>query len=136
MRVLVDQCVPKIILETLTAMGHVGSEHVSNLGQRKEEDVVLFEVAKQYDIFLTADIHRQVREWTALVQGLIQGEIKILRIMLSKDYQSLPQEIEKSLKRRQQIWEQHFVNGMCLVLIKNKGATIRARTREEALAML
>ena len=123
----------------LTALGHE-AVHVNEAGHRSSTDFVLVEFAREFDVFVTLDLHRQEAEWLAVNRALIEGGIKVLRIRLPRrskgSMSNIFRDIVRSLVYRIEWWETEFAAGKCLVTIRELGTVESARTREEVLEML
>lgn len=120
----------------LEALGHA-ADHVTTLGLQGKSDPDLVSVAKEYDVFVSLDLHRQEAEFIAVNEALFRGEIRMLRIRLPKEETDLRLDLARSLTYRMDLWTHEFRSqGKVLVTIRSLGTVISARTRDEVLGQL
>lgn len=120
----------------LRGLGHEAAT-VAQIGAKGTEDIALLEVAADYDIFVTLDLHRQEAEFVAVTEALIRGDVRILRIRLPKEEKDLRLDLTRSVIYRMDRWLSAFrTEDAALVTIRELGTVDSTRTKDEALAMI
>ena len=70
-----------MLAEMLTLLGHP-SKHVQDVGLSGQSDMALFEAAREYDLFITIDLHRQFTEWWASQRAMLDA-VRVIRLRFS-----------------------------------------------------
>ena len=81
MRCLLDEDTAPDLAGILTLLGHP-SQHVGDLGLSVSSDQVILEAAKEFDLFITIDLHRQFTEWWASQQAMLDT-VRVIRLRFS-----------------------------------------------------
>ncbi len=135
-RFLLDENMDPDLVPVLQGLGHT-ADHVTALGLEGRRDQELVSTAKEYDVFVTLDLHRQESEFIAVNEALVRGDIKVLRIRLPREEQDLRLDLATSLVIRMREWLHAFGSeNKALVTIRSLGTVQSARTRAEVLEML
>jgi hypothetical protein len=109
---------------------------VSATEHKSKTDQELVDVARDFDVFVTLDLHRQEPEWLAVNRALVEGGIKVIRIRLPRQSHDPLLDVVRSLIYRMEWWMAEIRKGQCLVTIGQMGTVSRSMTREEALKIL
>jgi predicted nuclease of predicted toxin-antitoxin system len=136
MRILLDENMAEVIAPVIRTVGHTVTHVRRTRSLKGKSDVELVKVAKRYDVFITMDLHRQDTEWLAVYEALVEGSIAIVRVRLPKKFTNEELEEIRTLTRRMEDWLAELEQGAALVILSDRGATIRPRTREQIRAMI
>ena len=82
MRLLLDGNLSQRTAQILTILGHP-SQHVDDLGRLSASDEDLARLMRDYDAFVTFDLHRQPRERLAINAAIASGG-SVIRLRFSK----------------------------------------------------
>jgi hypothetical protein len=137
--ILLDELFDEDLVADLASHQH----RVVHVGQTRyagSSDPALVPFARDFDVFITLDLHRQEAEWVAVNRGLLEGGLQIVRLRLPrrlpKTRAAIRQQCLESLLRKFVEWESLLRAGACLITITHLGTVIRARTPAEVQAML
>lgn len=136
MRILLDENMAEVVAPVLRTIGHTVTHVRRTRSLRGKSDIELVKVAKRYDVFITLDLFRQEAEWLAVYEALVEGSISVVRVQLPKQFTNEELEEIRTLIQRMEDWLDELEQGKALVILSNRGARIRARTREELRATL
>jgi predicted nuclease of predicted toxin-antitoxin system len=134
LRILLDENVHPGMALVLNGLGHK-TDHVQHLGLSGSSDELLCQVASDYDVFVTLDLHRQTREWL-VVYGALVDSIKVLRIRLPRNTTQPREDTAKSLVSHIERWVHDFEQGARLVTIAALGSRQSVSTRQDILDMI
>lgn len=81
MRCLLDEDTAPSLGEILTSLGHP-SQHATNVGLAGQSDEVVLQAAREDDIFITIDLHRQFSEWWASRLAMLEA-VRVIRLRFS-----------------------------------------------------
>ena len=81
MRFLLDENIPEELVLVFCGVRQE-AEHIYGLGLAGEDDGVIAEHARDFDVFVTLDLHRQEREFLEVTRHLLDGGYKLLRVRL------------------------------------------------------
>src|SRR6476469_5053636 len=96
MRILLDQNIDDEILIVLRTL-HLDVTHVADIGHSTTKDIPLFVVARDYDCFVTLDLHHQEAEWLALYSEMIEYGVVIVRVKLTGAFGDPDIEVTRAL---------------------------------------
>ena len=112
---------------------------MSALGLSGADDTDVAERAKDFDVFLTLDLHRQEREFFAVSRHLIEGGFKVLRLRLPRqpdsdvDYNIL---VARQLIHKMPEWLVRFEEGAVLITLGATLGRLSARTSTEVASFV
>lgn len=81
MRCLLDEGTSPDLAVILTVLGHP-SQHARDVGLAGRSDEALLEAARDFDLFITLDLHRQFSEWWASRRAML-STVRVIRIRFS-----------------------------------------------------
>ena len=128
---------PEEIALVLRGLLHEAT-HVSSLGLARREDAELVLVARDFDVFVTLDLHRQDAEWLAVNREIAGAGIKVLRIRLPRQPQAgeLHLLVARQLIWRMEQWLLEFARGAGLITIGPPISRVSVRTPEQVTDLL
>lgn len=126
---------PDALQPILAALGH-DVVHVKLSDLRGSSDEKLAVEARDYDVFIAMDLHRQEPEWIAVNREIVESGIKVVRIRLPRQSHDVLLDVVRSITYRMEAWMQELRSGKCLITIGQLGTVQRSRTREEVLRMM
>ena len=137
-RFLLDEHIPEGIALVLRGLRQ-DAEHVSALGLSGADDTDVAERAKDFDVFLTLDLHRQEREFFAVSRHLIEGGFKVLRLRLPRqpdidvDYNIL---LAQQLIHKMPEWLEGFEEGAVLITLGPRLGRLSASTSADVASFV
>lgn len=142
MRFLLDQNVPEEIALVFQALHHI-ADHTVQLQLERAPDEDIATVARNYDVLVTIDLHRQEPEWLAVNRAIVEHGIKVLRLRPPKPkpgVKALPEwfilMVVRQLTYEMEAWLDAFRADAVLVTIAREEKAFRQRTRAEVAAIL
>jgi hypothetical protein len=142
LRVLLDQNVPEEIALVFQALHHI-ADHTAQLKLERAPDEDIATVARQYDVLVTIDLHRQEPEWLDVNRAIVEHGIKVLRLRPPKPkpaVRALPEwfilMVIRQLTYEMEAWLDASQADAVLVTIAREEKAFRQRTREEVEAIL
>lgn len=135
MRILLDENIDPGLIGVLVGLRHE-VVHVADTVYRGQTDQQLIELAEQFDVFITLDLHRQEPEWLAVHQAMVEGRIRVLRLRLPKDYSDPLAPVVQSVAASLDAWLRLFESGKSLVTVRRLGRSVKGYSREEIRAIL
>ena len=142
MRFLLDQNVPQEIALVFQALHHTAA-HTAELGLATAPDEDIAAAARQYDVLVTLDLHRQEAEWIAVNRAIVQHGIKVLRLRPPKPRPGVrltPQliilTIIRQLTYEMERWLEAFAGDAALITIAREEKAFRVRTRDQVAEIL
>jgi hypothetical protein len=142
LRFLLDQNVPEEIALVFQALHYI-ADHTSSLGLQQAPDEDIATAARQYDVLVTIDLHRQEPEWLAVNRTIVQHGIKVLRLRPPKPKPGVPATLQwlilmivRQLTYEMEAWLDAFQTDAVLITIAREEKAFRRRTRDEVAAIL
>ncbi len=138
MRFLLDENVPEGIALVLRGLRQ-DAEHASALGLSGADDTDVAERAKEFEVFITLDLHRQEREFLEVSRHLIEGGFKVLRLRLQRqpesdvDYNIL---VARQLIHKIPEWLARFEEGAVLITLGAPLGRLSARTSADVASFV
>jgi Domain of unknown function (DUF5615) len=142
LRFLLDQNVPQDIALVFQALQQE-VEHTAQLGLQQAPDQEIAQAARDYDVLVTLDLHRQEAEWIAVNRAIVEHGVKVLRLRppRSKPGIRVPSwtiilTIIRQLTYDMESWLEAFEQDAVLITISREEKVFRRRTRDEVANML
>jgi predicted nuclease of predicted toxin-antitoxin system len=117
LRILLDENIEPGVAGVLAALRHT-VVHVGDTSYRSAGDVELMELVEQFDVFVTLDLHRQLPEWLAVNQAMLEGRVRILRLRLAKTSVDPFLPVASMIVATAAAWTRHFEAGAVMVTVK------------------
>src|SRR5215216_828594 len=134
MRILADEMFDDRIAQVLRALGH--EVVLVRKRYRRAKDQRLAAIAKDFDFFLTLDLHRQESEWMAVNHQIVYAGIRVVRLKLPKDSKDFVLDVVRALTAHMERWIAALELGAYLVTISQGGEKIRTHDRAQVWAMI
>jgi Domain of unknown function (DUF5615) len=141
-RFLLDQNVPREIALVLRALHHEAT-HASELHLERAPDSDIAGAARDFDVLVTIDLHRQEAEWIAVNRAIVEHSIKVLRLRPPKPRADMPVRPEwfilmlvRQLTYEMEHWVEAFENDAVLITLAREEKAFRRQTREAVEAIL
>ncbi len=112
--------------------------HVSSLGLATALDPQLVVVAREYDVSITSDLHRQEPEWLAVHWEIVNAGVKVLRIRLPKREpgENLRLVVMRLLLNKMERWLEAFSGDAALITLGPSVNRLSVRTAPEVQDLL
>lgn len=135
MRFLLDEDTDIGLSGVLRALGHE-ADHIEELGRKGIPDDEVVQLAAQYDVLVTLDLHRQDSEWLVVNEAMLET-VRVIRLRFSRGEQTTLLDQTRMLVHRWRDWEYKIQNdGACLVTLSQLGGRVRSLNAQQITSLL